>query len=106
MKPHLIQVAKILNRFPEVRWDRLTRYEDWYVSVFGWMNRDDGRSDFVVITWENRDGQVFTNLKTSSAEKSHEFGIRLHGDFLNRVHLACERVEHVLGELVPNCIRI
>jgi hypothetical protein len=104
----IAEVAEILNRFPEVQWDRCTHYHWAHYKVFGWLAREDGRSDFVLLEWTagetNEPAQ--TNLTTSSAEYSQEFGRRLHGEHPGRVHLPCERVEDVFGALVPNAIHL
>lgn len=107
-------VAGWVNRFPEVIWDRMTHADagetDEYawpeqVWVFGWIARDDGRTDFLVLQFF-RDADAdwsspFTS--TSSARYSAEFADRVgrgdeHGD--------CQRVEHLLGDLVDRCVRL
>lgn len=100
-------LAELLNRFPEVRWDRMA-FGEWPLDdvgladgcVFGWIDREDGRSDFMLVEWKG-DAAGFT---TSSGWYSAEFSIRMHG--ADAAHSDCERVEHVLGELVPGAIRL
>lgn len=100
--------AEYLNRLTEVRWDRCVispcdqeGYEDQeYHTYFGWVEREDGRADYVEIQfvpWGDRPG--FT---TSSAEFSKEYAERLYGP--GNPHYPCQRIEHVLGDLVQNKI--
>lgn len=86
-------LAELLNRMPFVEWDRMTFSRDrqtgeMLVAVYGWIARDDSRSDFVVVLIEH--GIGFT---TSSAERSEEIA-QLLG--LASVHVSCERVEDEL----------
>lgn len=102
------EIAGWLNRLPFVRWDRLT---DWRtpsrdhagVTVFGWIARDDGRSDFVLMeffSW-NHDPPGFS---TSSAERSAEIAELLYGP--GGDHFPCQRVEHVFGFLVEHKVEL
>lgn len=74
-------IESVLNSFPEVTWDRWAG-----TSVFGWIPREDGRSDFVVVRIE--DGRL-TSVLTSSATCSEIFSKRL-----SLSHSDCRRVEH------------
>lgn len=78
------QVESILNLLPEVTWDRYSGEED-SIDVFGWIKRDDGRSDFVVLGIKHGEAEYF---ETSSAKYSKEFATRL--EF---THSDCKRVE-------------
>jgi hypothetical protein len=80
-----------LDQFPEVTWDRWAGDKETVMVIFGWIPRDDGRSDFVVLRLEY--GSL-VSLVTSSARYSKEFAGRTglgHGD--------CKRVEHDFPEL-------
>ncbi len=99
----LAGVAEILNRCPEIRWDRLVEQGDDdepVLVVYGWIARDDGRSDFVVfkITHDPQVGFV-----TSSARYSAAIADRLYGDHDD--HDDCQRVEEFFGDLVVNAVR-
>lgn len=98
----LAGAAEILNRFPEIRWDRLVEEDgdDPVLVVYGWIARDDARSDFVVfkITDDLRVGFV-----TSSARYSASISDRLYGDHDD--HDDCQRVEEFFGALVVNAVR-
>lgn len=90
----LEDVVGTLNGLPEVEWDRCTR-GGGELTVFGWIGRDDGRSDFVVMVFDEDGLSWFT---TSSALLSSEFSRRLLGE--DAPHMPCERVEDVFGDLV------
>ena len=79
------KIEAILNIFPEVKWDR------WigtikHLYAYGWIARDDGRSDFMSI--EIKDGK-WENFFTSSAKHSEIFAKRV-----NSKHSVCNRVEN------------
>jgi hypothetical protein len=90
-------IARIMNALPEVTWDRCTG-DEINGSVFGWINRDDGRADFVLLQWSPE----WFRSTTSSAEYSLSISERLFGSTTG--HRPCRRVEHVYGELVKNKI--
>ncbi len=88
--------AEQMNKLPEVRWDRCTVRDPGYVaSAFGWIDRPDGRSDFVLVFFGERFGFV-----TSSAEYTREISKRLLGT--DEGHRDCQRIEDVMGDLVGN----
>lgn len=82
-------VEATLNLFPEVTWDRWSGDTDdpMGIVVFGWLPREDGRADFVLLRINVVGPWMFA---TSSVKHSAEFAQRLgfhnHGD--------CKRVEH------------
>ena len=98
------QIAEVLNRLDEVRWDRYV-VDDRELTAFGWIDREDGRSDFVVIElWSQANATLGARLvATSSAARSESIDRRLSGDADG--HIPCQRVEHLVGDLVPNVIR-
>jgi hypothetical protein len=64
-----------------VEWDRYgIRNEDDSGFIFGWIKRDDGFYDFVIIKfwldWDKK-GAFFYNYDTSSKKYSKEIGVRL-----------------------------
>ena len=96
----LEELAAVLNLFPEVRWDRTAGTAGSRVA-FGWVDRADGRADFLLVTFTAKGAVGFT---TSSAEHSAEWHRRLYGT--DAGHSSCRRVEDVFGELVANAIHI
>lgn len=101
MLERLASIAEVLNMFPEVAWDR-TAGSGAARVVFGWMPREDGRADFLLLEFR-ADGRV--GMTTSSAEHSLEFHRRLFGT--DKGHGACRRVEEMFaGTEVRNVIRL
>lgn len=77
------RIAEILKRFPEVKWDRWAGPLE-AMQVFGWIERTDGRSDFVLLAIV---GGELVNLATSSAMHSAAFASRF-----GLPHADCRRV--------------
>lgn len=85
-----------------IRWDRYTSSTK-KLSLFGWIPREDGRSDFVLLT-VIPEGIGFT---TSSAEYSEEISRRLNGGEPTGTHNDCLRVEaHPAAAELPNVVRL
>lgn len=82
------KIEIILNKFPEVKWDRMT-VDEVILQVYGWLSRDDGRYDFVLLRFDLFNETV--SLVTSSAQHSKEFGQRLGQR--EDSHKPCERVK-------------
>lgn len=101
-------VAELMNRLPFVTWDRCVEYtgaENVYdddLSVFGWIARDDGRSDFVELVWPTLAKPDQCGFSTSNAERSHEIADLLFGG--HEGHLDCQRVRDVFGNLVAQAV--
>lgn len=89
-------VATTLAGFPEVRWDRMLRW-DGGAEAYGWIARDDGRSDFLLLHFAFGDAPTVA-MTTSSARYSEEFFRRLYGTLDG--HVTCERIEDVLDREV------
>jgi hypothetical protein len=86
-------IAGILNRFPEVAWDRTTANGGERL-VFGWVDeRIGGRADFVLLRFA---ANGFVSITTSSAGRSAVFASRLFG--LSAEHFPCKRVEEVFAD--------
>jgi len=92
----LLELEDKLAQLDFVEWDRYTGGE-WsegrqYVTVYGWIDRQDGYKDFVeIIRWGN--GQLY--FTTSSAEHTEEIFEVLFDDSLDN-HKECQRVENAL----------
>jgi hypothetical protein len=96
-------IVATLNRVSFVEWDRLVRGpaandpEAWYVTVYGWIGRDDGRSDFVLIEFSSWAPEPY--FLTSSAARSHDIAAAIYGT--QEGHAGdCERVEVVFPDVV------
>jgi len=85
------QITMYLNLFPEVTWDRYVEHDDIF-SVFGWIARDDERSDFYAMDFKNG---LFSSSNCSSARYSKEFWLRIcaiHPKLPTDAHIDCQRV--------------
>lgn len=92
-------VAELMNRVPEVKWDRCVVGEV-RGCAYGWIDRDDGKKDFFLLMWDS--GKW--GFTTSSAKYSREFSERLFGT--SQGHRDCQRIEDVFGDLVEHKITL
>ena len=97
-------LAPDLEALEFVEWDRFT-VGDWdgqtYVTVYGWIDREDDYKDFVIILrWA--DGTTY--YTTSSAERTEEIHRILWPDDPIEEHNDCQRVEEYID--IPNAIRL
>lgn len=109
-------VAEYANRIPEAQWDRYVAYQvdqdgepRTCATVFGWVARDDGRSDFVTLRWDWMERQAFPEYVTSSAWLSPQLGGRLYRDqdwYVSSEHVDCRRVEDTFGDRIASAVRI
>lgn len=77
-----------LEDFHYVRWDRAIPLEEHGVaSIFGWIDRDDGKKDFVLIEASLNTGEMHL-IGTSSKEWSEKIAQELGDE-----HTDCVRVE-------------
>lgn len=100
VKVPLAVLEPYMVRLPFVLWDRYIQGTD-YVTVYGWIPRDDGRSDFVVLDIE--EGRTEPVYHTSSVKYSREICHLLYGP--GSGHVDCQRVE-CAGLPLPNVIRL
>lgn len=96
------EIADVLNRLPFVRWDRFVEIDRGVlvdqVRAYGWIDRGDGRSDFVVADFDLSD-PIMVGFVTSSDRHSEEIGELVYGVRVEG-HVPCQRVESVFGDLV------
>lgn len=102
-------IADWLNRLPFVRWDRYLRVpvedadggQHELVTVYGWIDRDDDRSDFVLMEFPSYSDRPGFN--TSSAKHSAAINSLLYKDVdPTAPHYECQRIDDLVGDLVPN----
>lgn len=87
-------ITAILNLHPEVRWDRWSTPHNGIegdIGVFGWVDRPDGRADFVLYKFP-AGGDAWWSTS------SPEFGGAQHDE-------PCRRVEDAFPEVV-NVVRL
>lgn len=95
--------AAVMNYLWFVRWDRAIP-GDGFVDVYGWIDRDDGRSDFVLLTfWDEHPPGTPPSWSTSSARYSAEIATIINGR--TDTHNGCRRVGDVFGDRVLNQVR-
>jgi len=100
----LSELSDKLAQLDFVEWDRYTGGE-WsegrqYVTVYGWIDRNDDYKDFVeIIRWAN--GQLY--FTTSSAEHTEDIFKVLFGGSLDN-HNDCKRVENALN--IDNVVQL
>lgn len=108
----LAAMAERMNRLGFVRWDRCVVH-DGAAASYGWIDRDDGRADFVVLSFQwgtttGLDGKAVeyfgVGYTTSSAKHSPEIPGLLYGD--DAEHNECQRVQNVFGDLVRQVIDV
>lgn len=106
-EPWRLLVAERLIAVDYVRWDRLVYYEGM-LRVYGWIDREDGRSDFVLADfWLYPGPRIDVGAMTSSAEKSKEITAALRQKDPGDAHSTCQRVEDFFGTLAGvNCVRL
>lgn len=92
-------MALALNSLPYVRWDRCIRHDDGTVA-YGWISRDDGRDDFVVLKFD-ASGEL-EEFTSSSARYSRQLYATLIGD--DEGHTECERITEVFGDAIANTV--
>lgn len=95
------QIAESLNILGRdiVTWDRCVVDPGGLTIVYGWIERDDGRADFVVLqAWHDEDNKRVETFFTSSALYTRDLARNYRGT--DEGHIDCERVEDVFGDLV------
>lgn len=93
------RIEETLNCLPAVKWDRFIDDPAGGIDVYGWIARDDGLWDFVVVNFD-RAGE-WTKVTTSSASHSASIYAALLGmaeSVAAEHHSPCMRVdEHFPG---------
>ena len=115
-EPQKHVVTHYANRLPFVDWDRFPSHRQTEdnttrtsVTMYGWIRRDDGRSDFVVLAWFYIDEQQTPWSVTSSADRSEEIGRCLYSDqdwWKPEDHVHCQRVEDTFDGMIDRIVRL
>lgn len=89
-----IAVSIWMNKLPLVKWDRTLRIDE-VLYVYGWIDRPDGRSDFVSLRFANLNYDLPPELVTSAAK----YSLKLH-QLLEYTPIDCKRVSDMFGDKV------
>jgi hypothetical protein len=102
--PWISAIASKLLLAPEVRWDRFV-YWGREMAFYGWIDRDDGRSDFFIAEFSlYPGGRVSVGTLTSSPDIGEDVDRRMRDDD-NTV--PCQRIEDHFGTLADlNVVRL
>jgi hypothetical protein len=97
------KAARYLNALPFVTWARYVAVRDEdgdiRVCVYGWIAREDGRSDFVCLYFDFDPVGLFdVAFATSSAKHSETINNVVTGGATE--HFPCRRVEEGFGPLI------
>ena len=95
-------LLELWRRLDFVTWDRYAQ-DPTSITSYGWITREDDRSDFIVLELDLKSGDV--SYTTSSAQYTEEISRRLYGS--TDTHNTCQRIEDIVtpSEL-PNCVRL
>jgi len=100
----LSDFSEELQQLDFVEWDRYTggkwSEEHNYISIYGWIPRNDGYKDFVeIIRWD--DGGIY--FTTSSARYTEQIHQILFDEPVEN-HNECKRVENAID--IPNVVEL
>jgi len=90
----VLKMLEIISEKVPVEWDRYVEDDDAY-SVYGWIQRSDGKRDFVLVSIKEDLG-TYVSFVTSSAKYSKTLTELIHGD--TSEHIDCKRVEDLYKE--------
>jgi hypothetical protein len=101
--PHGGMIGNMLEAVEFVEWDRFTHSaEKDLMTVYGWIDRDDGRADFVTVNLSPESKEIH-GYTTSSAEHSERLFEILFKEKADE-HAECQRVENHMD--VANAVRL
>jgi len=101
-------VEDTLSTLDFVDWDRFVVGEEHpehgdYINVYGWIPRNDGRADFVLVEFFPDTEDDLMGFTTSSDEWTEEIYRRMFGEEPEE-HNDCQRVEHTYE--IPNAVTL
>lgn len=85
-------IARDLNALPFVKWDRYVNDGEW-CALYGWIERPDGRADFVILIYTPEGRENYTSSAELSAAIDYLFGET--GE-----HNDCGRIEDAFCDVV------
>ena len=104
-RPFIEPLAKVMNLVPQVRWDRCIPLDD-LIRIYGWVERPDGRADFVIFESWLVEGRPELNFFTSSPDPELATTIATALGIAINDHVDCQRIEEVFGGMVTNAIKL
>jgi hypothetical protein len=110
LKKALAAVSEACNRLDFVRWDRFITWDEngqvYSVHIYGWIDRDDGRADFVLLWFHDSWGwrPEDCSATTSSSAYSERIQELLRGTAEG--HIDCQRVDEHFGDLIANKVEL
>ena len=100
------QIAKLLNKMPEVKWDRYVHYRKTEYVFFGWIDRDkDTYKDFFVLFITTKEGKADAYTYVISSAKLTKKVSPRYG-FPTTEHEDCIRVESLFSNNEVNTIKL
>lgn len=93
-----------MEKMPFVNWDRFIVFpEEGKIDLYGWIKREDTHEDFVILTYENEEGNKWKTAYSTSSKKYDKEIFKIlecEGEEPNK----CERVENFFN--IKNCVRL
>ena len=90
----VLKVLELISEKIPVEWDRYVNDERTY-SVYGWIQRGDGKRDFLLVTIKEDLG-MYVSFVTSSAKYSRTITELIHGN--TSEHIDCKKIEDLYKE--------
>jgi hypothetical protein len=90
----VIKVLALIAKKIPVEWDRYIEDDGTY-NVYGWIQRSDGKRDFLLVSIKEDLG-TYVSFVTSSAKYSKTLTGLIHGD--TSEHIDCKKVEDLYKE--------
>ena len=90
----VLKVLELISEKIPVEWDRYVNDERTY-SVYGWIQRGDGKRDFLLVTIKEDLG-MYVSFVTSSAKYSRMITELIHGG--TSEHIDCKKIEDLYKE--------
>jgi len=90
LKKFIEDIAKLIP----IEWDRFTEKEGYY-NIFGWIERKDGKRDFVLVQLYLDNGEIKGDYCTSSAKYSEEIYKYFYGTIEGYIN--CQKIEILIA---------
>jgi hypothetical protein len=92
--------AEILNRVPDVMWDRAVPGPQGGLTAYGWIPQPEShRSDFVLVAFLWPDEPLLSVCWSSSVRHSERICAALYGEGALAHHTPCQRIDELLPDV-------